>query len=258
MEHIASAARRSGAETSQNGGPERPQYQKLTGSSLRPIGAEGAVAGEYSFENRKVRTLTVEGEVWFVYPDLYKPMCLRTPAKALARLDDDQKGMTIIHTPGGRQSVSVISESGLYSLVMTSRKPQTLAFRRWVTREVLVSIRKNGFYVNNGGTGHPAGVTVLPEPDYPTRYVVLAFPGRPAQIRRTQWQSELVERTQLDCEGLCYAIKSIEVWWQKVQQMQLGGADPTGGFALNRLERAVFEGASIADQYLTYGRPEAS
>ncbi len=99
---------------------------------------------------------------------------------------------------------------------------------------------------------------MLPEPDYPTRYVVLACPGRPVQMRRTQRQSELAEGSQLDCEGLCYAIKSIEIWWQKVQQMQVVGGDPTGGFALNRLEQAIFQGAAVADQYLTCGRPEAS
>jgi hypothetical protein len=48
------------------------------------------------------------------------------------------------------------------------------------------------------------------------------------------------------------------VWWQKVKQMQIAGADPTGGSALNRIELAVFDGASAADEYLTYGRPDAS
>jgi hypothetical protein len=246
------------SEHTENVAAEAEPKQNTRNSTLRQISALEAISGEYSFQNHRVRTLVVSGDTWFVVTDVCSVLEHSDPSKAISRLDDDEKGTTIVRTPGGPQTLTVINESGLYALILTSRKPQARIFRRWVTGEVLPAIRKTGFYAQAGTQPASGDSIVLPCPDYPTRYVVSAFPGRPPHIRRTQWQSEITERTQLDCEGLCYAIKSIEVWWQKVQQMQLAGADATGGFALNRLERAVFEAASIADQYLTYGRPEAS
>jgi len=128
---------------------------------------------------------------------------MQNPRRALARLEPEEKGVTTGYTLGGPQTVNVINESGLYALVMTSRKKQAQAFRRWVTGEVLPTIRKTGRYVGNGGSSTETAGIVLPQPDYPTRYVVLACPGRPPEIRRTQFHSELAERSQLDCEGLC-------------------------------------------------------
>lgn len=257
-EHLDPAGKTFPAEQAANDATEAEQKQSSRAASPRQVGGEGTVSGEYCFQNFRVQTLTQFGWTWFQGPEVCRGMGIRNSRQALSRLDDDEKGVTIINTNGGPQTVSLISESGLYALAMTSRKPQALAFRRWVTKEVLPAIRKNGFYAQNGSQPHSGDAIVLPAPDYPTRYVVSAFPGRPPHIRRTQWQAEMAERTTLDCEGLCYNLKTIEVWWQKVQQMQVAGVDPTGGFALARLERAIFEGASTADQYLTYGRPDVS
>lgn len=67
--------------------------------------------------------------------------------KAMERLDDDEKGVSSIHTPGGLQQVSTVNESGLYSLILGSRKPEAKPFKRWVTGgEVLPTIRKTGRY----------------------------------------------------------------------------------------------------------------
>lgn len=66
---------------------------------------------------------------------------------AVERLDDDEKGVSSIYTPGGTQEMSIVSESGLYSLVLGSRKPEAKAFKRWITHEVIPSIRKNGAYL---------------------------------------------------------------------------------------------------------------
>jgi hypothetical protein len=241
-----------------NNAAETEENQASSATSPRHIGGEGTVSGEFSFQGHPVRTIALEGETWFYATDVCDVLEHTNPRKAVDRLDADEKGVTTGYTLGGPQMVNVINESGLYALIFTSRKPQARVFRRWVTGEVLPAIRKTGLYVQNGAQPQPRDAIVLPAPDYPTRYVVSAFPGRPPHIRRTQWQEEITERTKLDCEGLCYALKAIEIWWQKVQQMQFAGVDPTGGFALSRLERAIFDGASIADQYLTYGRADVS
>lgn len=88
------------------------------------------------------------GEPWFVAADVCKALELTDPNKSVSRLDDDEKGTNSIRTPGGNQEMSIINEPGLYSLVLGSRKPQAKAFKRWITHDVIPSIRKHGMYAS--------------------------------------------------------------------------------------------------------------
>lgn len=102
------------------------------------------------FENPEfgaVRSILIDGEPWFVAADVCKALELEKTNRALSRLDDDEKGAHSVSTPGGRQRMSIISESGLYSLILGSRKPEARAFKRWITHEVIPSIRKHGAYM---------------------------------------------------------------------------------------------------------------
>lgn len=104
------------------------------------------------FENEtfgKVRTLTIGGEVWFVAADVCKALELGNPSMTVERLDDDEKGISTIDTLGGKQRMAIINEPGLYSLVLSSRKPEAKAFKRWITHEVIPSIRKHGAYMTD-------------------------------------------------------------------------------------------------------------
>lgn len=104
------------------------------------------------FENPEfgaVRSILIDGEPWFVAADVCKALELEKTNRALSRLDDDEKGAHSVSTPGGRQRMSIISESGLYSLILGSRKPEARAFKRWITHEVIPSIRKHGAYVTD-------------------------------------------------------------------------------------------------------------
>lgn len=101
------------------------------------------------FENENFGSIRVtrndDGEPLFVAKDIIDTLGLdRT---AMRKLDDDEKGVDTVHTPGGDQQVSIVSEPGFYKLVMRSRKPEAKAFQRWVTHEVLPSIRKRGGYM---------------------------------------------------------------------------------------------------------------
>lgn len=95
----------------------------------------------------KVRTLTIGGEAWFVAADVCKALELGNPSMTVERLDDDEKGISTIDTLGGKQRMTIINEPGLYSLVLSSRKPEAKAFRRWITHEVIPTIRKYGGYM---------------------------------------------------------------------------------------------------------------
>lgn len=98
----------------------------------------------FNFDTHAVRTLTRDGEPWFVAADVCDVLTIST--EATRRLDDDEKGLRTVQTPGGQQEMTIINESGLYSLILTSRKPEAKRFKKWVTSEVLPSIRKTGQY----------------------------------------------------------------------------------------------------------------
>ena len=105
------------------------------------------------FKNDQFGTIRVtkdnNGEPWFVAKDVCDALDISNSRDALSRLDEDEKGVGLIDTLGGSQEMSIISESGLYSLSLGSRKPQAKPFKRWITHEVIPIIRKTGGYVGN-------------------------------------------------------------------------------------------------------------
>lgn len=95
-----------------------------------------------------IRRVEVDGEFWLVGKDVASVLGYSNPRKALAdHVDEEDKGVTKCDTLGGTQDMTVINESGLYSLVLSSKLPSAKKFRRWVTSEVLPSIRKHGAYM---------------------------------------------------------------------------------------------------------------
>ena len=94
----------------------------------------------------EVRTIIEGAEVWFVAKDVCTALDLSNSRMAIEPLDDDDKGVRKVYSLGGMQNMSVINESGLYTLVLRSNKPVAKQFRKWVTSEVLPSIRKTGMY----------------------------------------------------------------------------------------------------------------
>lgn len=100
----------------------------------------------FSFNGQGVRVMLRDGAPWFVAVDVCRILEIANPRDAMSRLDDDEKGVGSTDTPGGVKDVNIVSEAGLYALVLGSRKPEARAFKRWVTHEVLPSIRKTGGY----------------------------------------------------------------------------------------------------------------
>ena len=96
----------------------------------------------------QIRTIeTEESEIWFVARDVCESLGFGNPRQAISsHVDPDDKDVHILDTLGGRQETTVINESGLYSLILGSRLPNAKKFKRWVTSEVLPSIRKTGGY----------------------------------------------------------------------------------------------------------------
>lgn len=100
----------------------------------------------FNFGTHTVRVVTQNNQPWFVATDVATTLGYRNAPDASRHLDDDEKGTQIVRTLGGDQKLTVISESGLYALVLRSRKPEARKFAKWVTSEVLPSIRQTGGY----------------------------------------------------------------------------------------------------------------
>ena len=153
------------------------------------------------------------------------------PSMAVSRLDDDEQGKTTVRTPGGPHEVLTVSESGLYSLVFTSRKPEAKRFRKWVTGTVLPEIRKTGSY--QGPEGGYIGLTG-DEVDY------------------ERW---LLERALLDAQIIAIEMQRIGVHF--LQQMT---DDPEMGAArvnqnLDEFHDAVRDNMQRSITFLDRARP---
>lgn len=102
------------------------------------------------FENPEfgqMRVINKNDEPWFVASDVCRALEISNNRDALNRLDADEKDVALTDTLGGQQQMSIVNEPGLYSLVLGSRKPEAKAFKRWITHEVIPSIRKTGGYI---------------------------------------------------------------------------------------------------------------
>ena len=132
------------------------------------------------FENPEfgeVRTLAIDGEPWAAAIDVAKALGYKEPQKAIrTHVDPEDKGVSKMDTPGGNQEVVIINESGLYSLILSSKLPNAKRFKRWVTSEVLPTLRKTGNY------------SVKPEPPVfePKRTSVGEIASLLLQIRQIQ------------------------------------------------------------------------
>lgn len=98
----------------------------------------------------QVRTLIINNEPWFVGKDVAEILGYKDTSDAIKRhVDDEDKGVGVLPTPGGKQNAKIINESGLYSLILSSKLPNAKKFKRWVTSEVLPTIRKHGAYMTD-------------------------------------------------------------------------------------------------------------
>lgn len=104
----------------------------------------------FNFRTQQVRTVLIENDPWFVGKDIATILGYAKTADAVRKhIDKEDKGVFILETPGGKQPVTIINESGLYSLILSSKMPDAKVFKRWVTSEVLPAIRKHGAYMTD-------------------------------------------------------------------------------------------------------------
>ena len=112
----------------------------------------------FAYGEQQVRTVLVDDAPWWVLADVCKALGVTNSRNASSRLDPDEKGVHLVDTLRGKQRMTVVNESGLYSVILRSDKPEAKKFKRWVTHEVLPSIRQTGAYTA------PASAPVDPVP----------------------------------------------------------------------------------------------
>ncbi|MFR9274424.1 phage antirepressor KilAC domain-containing protein [Finegoldia magna] len=97
----------------------------------------------------EIRTVTKNNEPWFIATDVCSALDISNTSQALTRLDDDEKNTIILNEGIGNPNKSIVSEYGLYNLILASRKKEAKKFKRWITHEVIPSIRKHGAYMSS-------------------------------------------------------------------------------------------------------------
>ena len=147
---------------------------------------------EFRFDQSPVRTVIKDGDPWFVAKDVCDILGIDNPSQAVGRLDDDENGITTIDTTAGHRELLTVNESGVYSLVFTSRKPEAKRFRKWVTSEVLPEIRRTGGYRR-------------PE----TRFAGLSG-------ERVEYERWLLERALLDAQLIALGMQSVGVHFERM------------------------------------------
>ena len=143
-------------------------------------------------ENKPVRIMNINGEPWFALKDVCEVLGMdSTQLKKVAdRLEEDEKGRTQITTPGGAQESWIISESGLYNVILRSDKPEAKPFRKWVTAVVLPSIRKNGGYIAGQEELSPQELMALAEKILSGEVPPFCPHGRPCVLKLTRKELE--------------------------------------------------------------------
>lgn len=103
----------------------------------------------FNYQSNEVRTIMRNGEPWFVLKDVCAVLGISNHKNVASRLEEDEKGVCLVDSPGGKQEMTIINESGLYNVILRSDKPEAKPFRKWVTGTVLPAIRKTGSYSTN-------------------------------------------------------------------------------------------------------------
>jgi len=119
----------------------------------------------FQFEKSPLRVVMIDEVPWFVANDLAAVLGYRMASDMTRNLDDDERGTQIVRTPSGDQEMNIISESGLYAAVLKSRKPEARRFRKWVTADLLPTLRTTGRYEMPGRPTPPTAGQLLFEQD---------------------------------------------------------------------------------------------
>lgn len=200
----------------------------------------------FHFGDSPVRVAGIDGHYLVVVADLCAALQHSDPSKAVERLDDYEKGTITVRTPGGPQAVNVVNESGLYSLILSSRKALAKRFKRWVTHQVLPSIRRTGSYTLPGA-GQPAPI-LANGPEF--RRIVTMVVGHRGYSYEQPTEMLMTEIEEIDGRLMALGLSMAELHLLEVEQTVAMGMPVEGTTALNQLGTTIRSGAVISKRWL--------
>jgi len=141
----------------------------------------------FSESKQPIRNLIVENKPWFIAKDVCDALGIKNNRQAIRDLDDDEKLTYKLYTSGQNRNTSIITESGLYALILRSKKPYAKTFRKWITSEVIPTILKKGFYLMNSSKNKSNFIDARDVP-YSTQEIN-SFNVRSITLKGTTWVS---------------------------------------------------------------------
>lgn len=190
----------------------------------------------FDYDDQPVRTVQINGDPWFVAQDVCTVLGLDNPSKATRGLDDDERGITSVDTPSGVQEMLIISEPGLYSMLVRSRKPEAKRFRRWVTHEVIPTVRRTGQYVAPT-TAESSSVPAPRDQFDAMRAMAVAHIAMIDELARQDREIRAVEGHVTQLDQRVTAIESDPGWCAATAWASLRGWLQADRDTLNRLGR---------------------
>ena len=163
-----------------------------------------------------IRTAIVNGAVWFAAIDVCQALEIKNHRDALLRLDADEKSVGLTDTSTGEKVISIVNEEGLYALVLSSRKREAKEFKRWVTHEVIPTIRKTGSYSLAGTNQEPA----LPANDVKAIAKLVAKELKAQQAKEVKAllpKGNCIYVSTTDYEALQYIRESVH-WMERIER----------------------------------------
>jgi len=208
---------------------------------------------EFEFDTKLVRTIAKEGQAWFVAKDVCDILDHSNHRMAVAGLDDDEKGVSIIDSRGGPQETTIISESGLYSLIFTSRKEGAKRFRKWVTSAVLPAIRQTGRYVGHSEKDpDPISVWAKLLGVRPSDVITKGFDASYLTGGPINPSDYLVHNHRV----LCHMVKSVASCWEGLHADDFDPRWSRREWSARRFTRQLQNADWLADRYLDTERAE--
>ena len=199
----------------------------------------------FNYQDHEVRTVQRDGEPWFVLKDVCQVLGLGTPSRVAERLDGDEVSQThITDTLGRQQETTIINESGLYNVILRSDKPEAKPFRKWVTAEVLPSIRRHGIYATAGTVEK-----MLEDPDTAIKLLTTLKEERAAR-KALEEQAEVDKPKVLFADAVSASHTSILVG-DLAKLLRQNGVD----IGQNRLFRFLRENGYLCSQGERYNLP---
>lgn len=171
------------------------------------------LALNFTYSDIQIRTQTDGEIIWFVLKDVCDALGIKNSRDVYARLDDDEKGVALIDTLGGMQNMNTVNEPGLYNVILRSDSEKAKPFRRWITHEVLPSIRKQGYY--SLMTDEQLMETLMERPQFREKLKSQELRKIANRVRLRQAQEK--ERAKIDPEYRVHRENVIHKWNTMVQ-----------------------------------------